>query len=204
MDDSRLDLWLLRWIARGSRRGRPRGLMRLWPLWERLDRRIWRTIPIPNAPHGIFAIHLFRYRGTPVVLRDGSTIAPGDWLAELHVNNLLLVESVEGPKWPIAHPMKGDLRALAAWISRPDFPVHVAAVHAVTLLGRGAAWLGFSVRDRPASWRSRLDRFFMMGLLALYSTDGDGRFSRGTTVSGYPQDIWMSRAELMKRYGDQG
>jgi hypothetical protein len=176
--------------------------LRVWPLWERLARRIWPTVPIPNAPHGVLDVYFGRYHGEPVVLPDGTPIRPGDRVIEIHTNNLLVLDAVRSSRWRILPAMAGDLRALAAWVTQPDFAPDVQAIYAVTVLGRGAAWLGFHLRDRPPGPRARLDRLFMAGLLAIYTSEGFERLSHGKTFGPYPQEIWMSRAELLRRYGE--
>ena len=75
------------------------------------------------------------------------------------------------------------------------------AVHGLTLIGRAAPRLGFTVRERPVTLLAWFDRFFMQGLLTIYSPDGLKRLQRGTTFGAYPMEVFMSRAELRRRYG---
>ncbi len=74
------------------------------------------------------------------------------------------------------------------------------AVHGLTLIGRAAPRLGFTVRERSVTLLAWFDRFFMQGLLTIYNPDGLKRLQRGTTFGAYPMEVFMSRAELLRRY----
>ncbi len=185
-------------------RTRPRqrvSLLHYWPLWERLARRIWYTVPIPNAPYGVFAVHIGQYQGEPIDLPDGTHVQQGDLVGELHVNSQALVELVCQYYWGTLPRLEEDLQALADWAIQPDFPQNVKAFYGITLLSSGAGRLGFTRRNSRINLRTRLNRFFLMGLLALYNPKGFDRLLQGTTYSSYPQEVWMSHHELLRRYG---
>ncbi len=171
-------------------------------MWEWLARRIWHTTPVPGAVHGMFDIHLGPYAGKEVMLLpDGTTIYPGDQVAELHLNNRIWVEAAKVSMWRTGPKFRDDLRALARWMSRPDFPPEIHAVYGLTIVASGAPLFGFTVRERPITVQAHLDRFFMTGLLSLYTSEGPNRRNKGSTFGTYPREIWLSRTELMRRYG---
>lgn len=183
--------------------GQARGFLRFWPVWERIMLSLYPTRPIPNATANIFHIHVTRWPGRPITLPDGTHIAKRDRVIELHINNPALAERMtQNQSWrSLLHLMADDLRALAAWSQTPEFPSEVHAVYAFTLLSRAAPRLGFITRSRSHTLHTWFDRFFMMGLLTLYNPRGLDRLREGTTYGSYPEEVWMSRDELLRRYG---
>jgi hypothetical protein len=156
--------------------------------------------PVPGAPHGLLRVHLTRYAGRPITLPDGTRIERGALVAELHFNNQLVSAAAQeaGP-FELTRMIADDMGALARWATEPGGAM-ARAVIGVTLLGRAAPRLGFTPRERPVTLHARLERFFMQGLLAIYNPQGVSRLAVGATYAGYPVEIWMSRAALLRRY----
>ncbi len=182
--------------------GRARGFLRFWPFWERVTQLVNRQVAIPGPTYGLFKVEFAHFRGRSITLPDGTLVQSGARVAELHIQNKVLPDlASRRGAFELARMMAGDLTALAEWTERDDFPERVTAIYGFTILGRAARRFGFTVRERPHTVRSRLDRFFLTGLLALYNPDGVERLRQGTTYGSYPVEVWMSRGELRRRYG---
>lgn len=192
-------------LAFQTRAGKARGFLLFWPLWESFTRSIWRLQPIPQAPRRLLEVRFTRHTSQAIDLPDGTHVNKGDPIIELHFRNQALLEAGEQvPIWRWMPLVVQSLKALACWMQEPDFPCpeEPLALYSTTLLYRAAPRLGFTLRPRPKSVRAHLERFFLMGLLVLYHQQGGARLLQGTTYGTYPQETWMSRAELLKRYGN--
>lgn len=189
--------------AHGTRPGRPRGLLLAWPRWERFAHSLWPTQRIPGSVQDLLQVRIVPYHGESLTLPDGSEIQTGMIVGELHCNNQAILELVRNRGNPY-RAMREELRSLARWISQPGFDINVEAFFGITLIANAAVRIGFSMRARPLNLRLRLDRMFMTGLLLLYTIDGLARIDKGTTSHSYPREVWLSRRELIRRYGNRG
>ena len=189
------------WYAMGygSRAGRPGGLLLSgWWMWERFAVCLWPTFVPPECPHGTLKIRIVISDRPQVCLPDCSVIRPGARIIELHCNNPKVLSLARAGACMLA-ACRSDLTGIAAWLKREGDEIE--AIFGVTLLGAGAARLGFCRKNLPLTLRVRAERLFMNGLLALYNKDGIRRLARGKTLTASPQEIWMSRQELLRRYG---
>lgn len=185
-----------------ARAGEARGVFRLWVAYEWLWLRFHRVLVIPGAHGGLFDVQFGRYHGRPMRLPDGTRVARGDQVAILHIRNRELVKrSAELPAWHILRLMALDLRALAAWAATDEFPHGARALFGMTMIGRAAPRLGFTVRERPRTLTTWLDRQFLLGILLLYHPRGVERLLEGSLRQTPLMEVWMSLGELEQRYG---
>jgi len=188
-------------IAGGTRPGEAHGLLRAWPGWEQLARLLWPVCQIPGAPYNLLCFRITRYWGETVVLPDATRVAPGAIVGELHCNNRAILELVRGGGNVFA-ACREDLKSLSNWIEQDAIASQIEALYGSTILTRAADRLGFTVRQKPATMRLRLEKFFFKGLLLLYNQEGLGRIRHGSTAGTVPADIWLSRRELLRLYND--
>jgi hypothetical protein len=194
-------------LAFRARSGVAHGILRLWAFYEWLSLRFFiKTFEIPHAEGGLFFIQFWRFRGRPIELPDGMRVARGDRVAIIHIKNHQLAKETQNGVHlaRILRRMALDLRALAVWSEMPEFPSDVKAIYGVTVISRAAPRLGFTLRERPRTLRTWLDRQFLLGLLILYHPHGVERLLEGSVRDVDPEEVWMSLGELRRRYGTGG
>ncbi len=162
---------------------------------------MWPTATIPDAHFRLLDVRFTTYKEHPVVLDDGIAIEPGAIVGEIHCNNLRMLNLITRKRASVLGAARDDLRCLAKWIAAGDPLAEIKALYGVTLLGRACKRLGFTVCKRDLTIRNRMDTFFMSGLLLLYNVEGLRRLGRGSALNSYTEQIWMSRGELLRRYG---
>ena len=200
---------IIRILVGKSGGGKARRLLRAWPVWERLAHRIWPAEQVPESPHDLLSIHFKKHNGRTVSLPDATSIVRGDWVGEMHFNNHAIVNALSDgtrqqtgtAKWQIVPMVRAELRALTAWLQSGSMPHEIKAIVGVTVLGRGAVRIGFTMRPRGGKILPYLDKLFVDGLLIIYTPEGVERMTTGTTFRDRSEEAWMSVGELMRRYG---
>lgn len=175
-------------------------MLAVWLGWERLTELVWR--PRHVRPGGFFRYRIVHYRGPATVLADGTRIQPADPVVELHFDNRrLLALSLAGAQlpWDLLRLARLDLAELACKIARGELG-EVRALVGITLFARAGRRLGFEVQPLPPTWYHRLQRFFFVGLIAVYHPLGWQMADRYRERA-WPGRAWMSRTALLARYG---
>ncbi|MCM8747913.1 hypothetical protein NET02_01995 [Thermomicrobiaceae bacterium CFH 74404] len=174
-------------------------MLSVWLGWERLTHWWWHTRPL--GPGGIFRYRLLVYTGLPVTLRDGCTVRPGHRIIDLHFDNRRLlraaVEARDKP-WSLLRAAREDLQTLASLVGAGELG-EVRALRGVTLFARAGRRLGFEARPLPVTGTARLQRYFFVGLLAVYHPRGWQAAER-FRERGWPGEAWMSRERLLDLY----
>jgi hypothetical protein len=183
--------------------GRAIGPLSFWFVWEWITDIYFGLKPI--RPGALLKYTIRCYHGPPVELEDGTTVSDGDRIMELHFDNKALLRhmtAVGGPQgqrvwgWLLAKWAADDV----SYLAQPGrLDPEIRALHGVSLLGSGFRRVGFEARQLPKNRRNDLTRFFMLGLLAIYSPDGRRRLEL-TGSHTYPTEVWFGRRALERRY----
>jgi YkoP domain len=193
-------MWRL--IAHGVHPGEPHGLLVAWLRWEQFAHYLWPVNDVPRSPNNTFGMRIVHYTGKALALRDGTKVEPGAAICELHCNNAVVLGITRAGTINPYCAARQDLATLARWVAEADEAREVCAVYGFTLLGAVAARLGFAVKRCVPSIGQRFVRMFMTGLLVIYTREGLSRIERGSTAGSFPCEVWMSRRELIARYGN--
>ena len=177
--------------------------LRCGPLsvWALVEKPTAATLDIHDIrPGGLLRFSVARYRGAPLGLRDGTVVFPGDRLLELHLANDRLgrLGAAGVSPWRLLEQLRADLEALARTLEVGRLG-DVRAVHGTTLLAAAGPRLGFELTEPRHTWSLRLHRFFFAGLVALHNPRGARALARKGRR--WPGELWLSRAELLRRYG---
>jgi O-antigen ligase len=182
----------------------PGFFLRFLPCLDRIICKCLMVKPLRRDKTSILSIELRRHKGLLIHLDDDTTVAPGDLLIELHMNNTWFVETrrnlEDSPKemrWLVSLAFVDDLRHLAKDLADGRLPSKVKALHGVTMLSPPAQRLGFTVMELPKSIRKRLILFYLTGLRHVYY------FGRNpVSLRNRPdlKEVWMSRSRLLERY----
>lgn len=164
---------------------------------ERVDRALRHIRPV--RPGAVLGLERRRHRGAPVVLRDGTEVARGRPIGIVHLDNALVVALSDGA-WQRESYRRAlaDLAALAAQHAALLPAERPVAYTGVTLLAAFPRRAGFEVRDRPRTWRVRLDDWYLRSLLVRWAGRERLAFGHGPLVT---REVWLSGAALLARYG---
>ncbi|MDR7495355.1 MAG: polysaccharide deacetylase family protein [Armatimonadota bacterium] len=183
----------------------PRGLGgRLWEAYERAWARAYRLEPVGDE--GVITAGLAPHRGPAVTLRDGTVVARGDVVAEVHYNRHFLRRlhlQVTDRRRAVAliRASEGALRDLAALVATDPRYRAVRALRATSLFWEGAQYLGFEIMPMESAQAQRVLGWYLRTLMARDHPQGRRRLE-GRTLE--PRILWMSREELLRRHRPSG
>lgn len=175
-----------------------------WLAWEKMFNTAFSMKSIEEE-HGLFHYRIRKYKGREIQLTNGETIHRGDPIAELHFNNGLFFRAIADSRSSI-HLAVRLLREADSWLPKlasllqdePDGK-RVKAVYGISMIYRGTEQFGFTIRDLPEGYFSRLTRVYLRLLLIVLHPQGKKRLKSHPELW-KPKIIVMSADELFKRY----
>jgi hypothetical protein len=178
----------------------------LWMTWEGAIGRYmeWRSEEIFRF--GICKVLVKRHRGRTIHCEDGTLIADGDWIGELHLNNKDVLEltrdgSSDRAALMAARRARDSMKQIqAAMETHPDLR-RVKAVVGVTLLHRGLVHgLGFERQRLPSGLAERCCAVYLRLLLRCLHPEGRIRVA-GQEEKLVPLRLVHTRESLRLRFG---
>ncbi len=153
------------------------------------------TVALTQRPRGLFRISRRGYDGPPLTLPGGDRFEPGTPAAELHIYSKRLVALAELSALTGLRGVQSSLYDVAqALEERLEFR-EVRLIYALTIFGGVLGTMGFQTEPLHDPRQARIMAVFFNLLRVLY-----GAKNTDSQVL-LPGVIWMSREQLLERYG---
>jgi len=177
-----------RYVARRSR-GRVEDSLkqRTWMLWEKAMAFVLELTSEYKIEAGMCKLLVKKYRGPGFVCEDGTRIAKGDRIGELHLNNRMVLgltreHGAERAALRTARLARASLKEIGNELERVPELADVKALVGVTLLHRGLTHgLGFESRRLPSKLFERATAAYLKLLLQFLHPEGLDRSERSKT-----------------------
>jgi peptidoglycan/xylan/chitin deacetylase (PgdA/CDA1 family) len=169
---------------------------RAWNAWHGIERLGQDTI-LTLGP----AIHY----GSALLLRDGTMIHPGAQVGELHLDRTRVahLHRTVAPRYlglALRRELERTLQRLAQMVVEQPHCHELEAFRSTTLFWREAQCLGFEVGAGDSGWHLGFLGWYQRMLLARDHPLGRRRLQGKRWAA---RTIWLSRRELLRRYGGQ-
>jgi len=173
----------------------------VWGIWERIFARLAR-IQDPGGPECLFRLAVHRYWGPPRVLGDGTVLARGDLVAEIHMKNEHIMRLTAGTRteksaFILVRQAQASLPRLAAVLAEDPRFAGVKALIGYTMFHRGIKKIGFSTYDLPRGIRLAV-ALYEGWLMVLYHQGGWAHVRRQWRKL-VPKLVIIGREELLAR-----
>jgi len=179
-------------------------IVTLWLKWERLFARWFRIRPV-DQENTFLKLRIRKYSGTsPIPLEDGEVIQRGDLIAELHLDNELLLQlgtnsrSMVHLTVQLIRRMEELMPKLSELLRSPEYS-EVKGLYGVSLIHRGTRRFGFTTVELPKGVFAFFTKWYLRLLMYVIHPEGKERIETKTELL-VPKIIAISRKELLNRY----
>lgn len=176
-----------------------------WMMWEKGFVLLSRFRGLHILRFGLCMVMLKKHRGKPIVCQDSTVIHEGEWIGELHLDNVSIVRMIQAEgsdraALHLARMLRKSLKQIhEAFESQPEF-THVKAILGITLLHRGLTHgLGFEQQHLKAGIFQRVTTIYLRLLLSALHPEGRQRINQRTEQL-VPMLLIHSRASLKNRF----
>ncbi|MFZ5827020.1 MAG: YkoP family protein [Bacillota bacterium] len=178
---------------------------RLIELWDRLARKALGVRPLGESTVVGYAIR--RYPGRSLTAADGTVLARGEPVIELHLDSRLLAAQTAGANTHqrvlfLLREVIAGLHVIARLVRSDPALAKVRGVWGVTILNRVVDRLGFTVVDLTPGFTRWITTRYLKWLLSSYHPDGEERLHQREEEL-VPREIFMSTETLLSRYGQE-
>lgn len=187
------------------------GMLTAWRIWDHVYYHLSRLQYVDRENGNLFRVVVKRYRGDPLITRDGVLLQQGDRYAKLHLHNCRIAhqlaeiakENRSGGemRWTLAvmNGIRRSLPSLARFVEEHPRSGEIKVLLGITFLHRGAERIGFDVADLPETLYARYKKWFFKFILFSCHPDGWNRLKyRGNHL--IPKRVYISREQLLKQY----
>ncbi|MTT32386.1 hypothetical protein GMB86_10250 [Terrilactibacillus sp. BCM23-1] len=161
-------------------------ILKIWSIWEH-GYHYFLRLKLGHAEDLLY-FKVKTYTGPSLKLNDDEYLNKGDTVIELHFNNKLLFKNFMNAKSEIqmatnlVRSMKLTLQRFDTYLNEiEDQKLDIKALYGVTILYKGAEFLGFNVIDVPSKWSSRWLQLCFKTILVIAHPNGKKRLSNTHT-----------------------
>ncbi len=178
-------------------------LRRMWTWWEVRFSKGWDIDTVPSSLGGdpVLRLGRIRFRGPRLVLTDGTTLSPGDPMAEIHFGNPALAQLSKNATGGLRafHAVLRGLTDVADVVATNPKYHDVLAVGGITLLDASSAIekLGF-MRVKIHGWQKWSMWIYLAILMSIYHSQGWRTLKRFLKLQ--PVLLIMPKTHLDKHY----
>lgn len=145
-----------------------------WSLLDPIYFYCTRLTYLSSKKDNIFRVRLTKYKGSKIILSDGTQINKNDTLLKIHLHNVRLLKDLKSIKSEIKKArlifnyVKSSLPEMEVYIRNHSYSSQIKGIIGITTLNKGCERLGFEVFDisHPIYRWFKQIAFLPIGILA--------------------------------------